>query len=127
MTRRTDKLHGRSLFELVDRQDPRFIEASMRYLNLSTDTVPPHFVQQWEFIQRKKHNRGAISKQLPYELVDQQLPSVSAVVAAAKQRKSTLRMSSSRVAVVSDTITEEELLFGRSDMSEDLKHNESLG
>lgn len=132
VTRRAEKFSGQNLFELLqgDRHDPRCIEASLRYLNLRTDVVPPHFVQQWEYIQRKKLNRGVISKQMPYELVEQQLPLVRSVVAAYRGRKSTVRMNSSnKVAVTADALTEEELVLGKREVDaglEDLKHNESI-
>ena len=132
VSRRAEKFSGLNLFELLqgDRHNARCIEASLRYLNLRTDAVPPHFVQQWEYIQRKKLNRGAISQQMPYELVEQQLPLVRSVIAANRGRRSTLRMNSgNRVAVAADALTEEELVLGKREVDEsleDLKHNESI-
>ena len=132
VSRRAEKFSDQKLFELLqgERHDARCIEASLRYLNLRTDAVPPHFVQQWEYIQRKKLNRGAISKQMPYELVEQQLPLVRSVIATFRGRRSTMRMNSgNRVAVSADALTEEELVLGKREVNadlEDLKQNESI-
>jgi len=131
VSRRTEKFSGYNLFELLGRQDARCIEASLHYLNLRTDVVPPHFVQQWEYIQRKKLNRGNISKQMPYELIDQQLPLVRSVISESyRERKSTMRLNSSnRVAVTTVALTEEELVLGKREVDmglDDLKHNESI-
>ena len=133
VSRRAEKFSGQNLFELLqgERHDARCIEASLRYLNLRTDAVPPHFVQQWEYIQRKKLNRGAISKQMPYELVEQKLPLVRSVIAAYRGRRSTMRMNSGNKVAVSagDALTEEELVLGKREVNadlEDLKQNESI-
>lgn len=66
--RRIQDFKQQSFFEICDRDDVSYVQSSMEYLNLRSDIVPPEFVAQWQFIQRKKQNRGNVHKELPYEI-----------------------------------------------------------
>jgi len=74
MWRRKEDFGSQSIFEITNRMDPSFLESSMEYLNLRTDIVPVHFVEQWNCIQRRKAQRGTLHQEFPYEIREQIKP-----------------------------------------------------
>jgi hypothetical protein len=69
ITKRRVELFGTtSMYELCGYTDPAYVASSMEYLNLRTDIVPVQFVEQWNFIQRRKAARGTLHQDLPYEI-----------------------------------------------------------
>ena len=66
--RRVEYFGTQSMFELCECTDPSYIESSMEYLNLRVDAVPLHYIEQWNFIQRRKAARGSLHQDLPYEI-----------------------------------------------------------
>lgn len=72
--RRVDVFGTQSMFEICSCTDPAYVASSMEYLNLRTDIVPMQFVEQWNFIQRRKANRGTLHQDLPYEIKEIMFP-----------------------------------------------------
>lgn len=68
MWRRLEEFGTQSMFQICDRMEDAYIESSMEYLNLRTDIVPRHFIEQWQHIQRRKASRGTLHQELPYEI-----------------------------------------------------------
>lgn len=74
MWRRKEDFGSQSIFEITNRTELSYVESSMEYLNLRTDIVPVHFVEQWNYIQRRKAQRGTLHQELPYEIREQIKP-----------------------------------------------------
>lgn len=68
--RRVEIFGSRSMFDICGMNDPSYVASSMEYLNLRTDVVPAQFIEQWNFIQRRKANRGVLHTDLPYEITE---------------------------------------------------------
>lgn len=69
-SRRIELFGEQSMYEICNRTETAYVASSMEYLNLRTDVVPPEFIEQWHFIQRRKANRGVMHQELPYEIKD---------------------------------------------------------
>jgi hypothetical protein len=71
LCRRRIEMFGQlSMYQICDRVDSAYLISSMEYLNLRTDVVPPEFIEQWNYVQRKKKLRGTLHTELPYEIME---------------------------------------------------------
>lgn len=69
MKKRTERFGIKTIFELrSDKRDMLFASITLDYLNLQSEVVPNHFIEQWKLTQRKKQEsyKGIIDT--PYEL-----------------------------------------------------------
>ena len=84
--KRLDNFQLLTIFDLAERIDKDYIVCSMEYLSLQKDVVPPQFVEQWNFITRRRQNSRKGNVALPFELLDPSLQGVRQF--SEKKRKS---------------------------------------
>lgn len=69
LRKRLEHFGTKSIFELrPDKRDLLFASISLDYLNLQTEVVPNHFIEQWKLTQRRKQESYQGLIEIPYEL-----------------------------------------------------------